>query len=110
MPVFQNVSARTEKRGIGIDCLAEIDQIIFVAASPVKQQQGSRRVSFCGDETMNEAEIAHGRVSEGRVSSICSRWASYCGESFRLWPSVSTGSSAVNPGLSVAISKRMPPG
>jgi len=46
----------------------------------------------------------------GRLRSISVRCSSYCGGSFKFSPSFSTGSSVANPGVSVAISKRMPPG
>ena len=51
-----------------------------------------------------------GRTTGGRTSSICARAFSIHGGRRSLLPSSSIVSSAVNPGGSVAISKRMPPG
>ena len=51
-----------------------------------------------------------GRTTGGRTSSICARAFSIHGGRRSLLPSSSIVSSGVNPGGSVAISKRMPPG
>src|SRR5690606_40229528 len=50
------------------------------------------------------------KFSFGNTASISDRTPSYCFGSFKLVPKVAKGSSTVNPGLSVAISNRTPPG
>src|SRR5690606_38831585 len=64
--------------------------------------------AFCTASSPSLAD--EGIVRGGREPSICGRRSSSQSGSMSLDPRVSTLSSAVKPGVSVAISKRMPPG
>src|SRR5262245_31381225 len=111
--VFDHLAARREQRRAGRNQPAKLQQVVLVAAGAVQQQEGRGFEPGARLEAMNEVQmLVHQAAlsSDGSTPSICLRCGSRNGGSFRSWPSVATGSSTAKPGMSVAISNRMPPG
>src|SRR4051794_728467 len=101
--MLKHLTARAEKRSVGIDSAAQIKQVQLVAARAVQKQQRPPRASTTGrlDEAINEIEGGRrshrrGEVSNGRSpASISGRCVSRNGGKERCSPSCSAFSSAV---------------
>src|SRR5262249_49880966 len=111
--VFQDPATRREKCCTGCDRSAEAQQIVLIAAGPMKKQE---RWSFRIPgrlEAMNEIGHGHHAASfsrGGNTFSISARCGSRNAGNLSDWPKEATGSSTAKPGMSVAISNRTPPG
>jgi hypothetical protein len=114
IPFFEHVAARAEKRSFCIKSTAQGEEAVLIVTADVQQKQ--RVARSARHELVNKVQrclFAHGlagRATGGRTLSICARAFSIHGGRRSLLPSSSIVSSAVNPGGSVAISKRIPPG
>lgn len=132
--VLADAAARREQGGLRRDHAAEGEEVVFVAAGPVQEQQGTRGVGT-GLEAVDEAGgiLGHdgltadgarsrparmrgghdgvaAQATLGRTASISARCGSRPAGSLSAWPRASIGSSTAKPGASVAISNSTPPG
>lgn len=58
--ILENIAPRTQQRGSWIKVAAQRDQVIFVSASSVQQQESPRgRACRRWNKTMSEVETAH---------------------------------------------------
>src|SRR5260370_8406413 len=103
--VFEDLAARTEKRGGRINIASEWNKIMLISTRAMQKQQGSLRTAR--HEFVSEVEPRFhwlaGTLMAGRTSSICERVASsHAGR--RNWlPNSSKLSSNVKPRESSAL-------
>src|SRR5260370_34954212 len=107
----RSVSPRRQQRRIRRHHGSELQEIVFVAASTVQEKERRRSFPLRRHEAVGEFACHDAAFSRtGSTPSISLRRGSRKFGSSKSRPRASTGSSTANPGRSVAISKRTPPG
>ena len=96
----------------GVEGVQQREQVVLVRAASVEEDERTLRVArgLPNERSQRLAQLSRGFWIGVRSGSTCSRRCSNAGGSDRRSPSDSRGSSAVNPGPSVAISNSTPLG